>query len=67
MATFGATYIPPIFFLTTTTLFHVWKFAHQLPSHSQESLSFIRVKQDKISWDKFLKIPANFEIKSQQI
>jgi hypothetical protein len=30
-------------------------------------LSFIQVKQNKISWDKFLQIPANFEITSQQI
>jgi hypothetical protein len=48
-------------------LFHAWKFAHQMPSHSQEILSFIQVKQNKISWDKFLQIPANFEITSQQI
>jgi formate hydrogenlyase subunit 6/NADH:ubiquinone oxidoreductase subunit I len=32
-----------------------------------EILSFIQVKQNKISWDKFLQIPANFEIISQQI
>jgi hypothetical protein len=25
-----------------------------MPSHSQEILSFIQVKQNKISWDKFL-------------
>jgi hypothetical protein len=43
-----------------------------MPSHSQEILSFIQVKQNKISWAKLagilssLKIPANFEI-SQQI
>jgi hypothetical protein len=30
-------------------------------------MSFIQVKQNKISWDKFLQIPANFEIISQQI
>jgi hypothetical protein len=29
-------------------------------------MSFIQVKQNKINWDKFLQIPANFEI-SQQI
>jgi formate hydrogenlyase subunit 6/NADH:ubiquinone oxidoreductase subunit I len=29
-------------------------------------MSFIQVKQNKISWDKFLQIPANFET-SQQI
>jgi hypothetical protein len=34
---------------------------------TQEILSFIQVKQNKICWDKFLQIPANFEIKSQQI
>jgi hypothetical protein len=42
-------------------------FAHQMPSHSQEILSFIQVKENKISWDKFLQIPANLEITSQQI
>jgi hypothetical protein len=30
-------------------------------------MSFIQVKQNKISWDKFLQIPANFEIISQKI
>jgi hypothetical protein len=30
-------------------------------------MSFIQVKQNKFSWDKFLQIPANFEITSQQI
>jgi formate hydrogenlyase subunit 6/NADH:ubiquinone oxidoreductase subunit I len=30
-------------------------------------ISFIQVKQHKISWDKFLQIPANFEVISQQI
>jgi hypothetical protein len=29
--------------------------------------SVLQVKQNKISWDKFLQIPANFEIISQQI
>jgi hypothetical protein len=48
-------------------LFHGWKFAHRMSSHSQESLSIIQVKQNKISWDKFLQIPADFEIISQQI
>jgi hypothetical protein len=32
-----------------------------------EILSFIQVKQNKISCDMFLQIPANFEITSQQI
>jgi hypothetical protein len=59
-ATFAAAYFPKKifnFFLTTSklfySLFHALKFVHQMPSHSQEIQSFIQVKQNKISWDKF--------------
>jgi hypothetical protein len=42
-----------------------------LPIRCYISLSrdmfFIQVKQNKISWDKFFQILANFEIISQQI
>jgi hypothetical protein len=44
-----------------------WFYALFQSGNSQEILSFIQVKQNKISWDKFLQIPANFEIISQQI
>jgi hypothetical protein len=64
-ASFAAAYFP--FKKKKMFLFHGWKFAHQIPSHSQEIMSFIQVKQNKISWDKFLQIPANFEITSRQI
>jgi hypothetical protein len=52
--------ISPAFFKKIST-------TNQMPSHSQEILSFIQAKQNQISWDKFLQIPANFEIISQQI
>jgi hypothetical protein len=48
-------------------LFHGWKFAQQMPSHSQSILPFIQVKQNKISCDKCLQIPAiNLEITSRK-
>jgi hypothetical protein len=41
------------FCLTTSklfyALFHGWKFAHQMPSHSQEILSFIQVNKTKLA------------------